>query len=354
MSNKYPIAVFPGDGNGADAIRAACRVLGTVADRFGFHLDVTEYPHGGGHYIKTGELLPDATLHGLANYRAILVGGVAHPQAEVGLLAREILMRMARHLDLYISLRPVQLYPGVKSLLRDKGPKQIDYILVRENSGGMNGQMGGSMLKGTPQEVAQETMSYSRFQVERCLRFAFQVASRPDRRGKLTLSGKSSVLPHVYDLWQRVFDEIGQNEFPRIRREYLGVDDLCMQLVKQPENFDVIVTGNLFGDILADLGAVTQGGIGYAAVGGIHPGKTSMFGPLRVGAELNDVPPDQANPCAALGAASMLLRHLGEHPAAAALEEAILLTTATLVTGEGAVLSRFTTREVADLVAGRL
>jgi 3-isopropylmalate dehydrogenase len=354
MANKYPIAVFPGDGHGPDVFRAACHVLGAVADRFGFHLDFTEYPYGGNHYVKTGELLPDATLRGLKEYRAILFGGVAHPQAEAGLLAREILMRIARHLDLFISLRPVHLYPGVKSLLRDKGPKQIDYILVRENSGGMNGQVGGCLLKGTPNEIAQESMTYTRFQVDRCLRFAFQVASRPDRRGKLTLSGKSSLLPHVFDLWLRAFGEMGEKEFPHIRRDYHGVDDICMHLVKQPESFDVIVAGNLFGDILADIGAVTQGGIGYAAVGSIHPGKTSMFGPMRAGADLYEVTPGQANPCAAFGAAAMLLRHLGEHPAAAALEDAILVTTATTVTGEGALLSRFSTREVADLVAGRI
>jgi len=354
MSKNYTVAVFPGDGHGPDVIDAACRVLEAAGQLFGFSLGFRTFPHCGAHYLKTGELLPDGVLAELKGMRGILFGGVYHSEVEPGLLAREILLKITRHLDQYISLRPVRLYPGVKSYLRNKGPQQVDYFVVRESSGGLDGRMGGTLLKGSPMEVAQETMMYSRHQVDRCLRFAFELAARPDRRGCLTLSGKSSLLPNVYDLWMRAFAEMGDNEFPQIRRHYYGVDDISMQMVRYPEEFDVIVTGNLFGDILADIGAVSQGGIGYAAVGSIHPGKTSMFGPMRASPDFYEVSPNQANPVAALAAAVMLLHHLGEREAANRLEEALMVTTATEVIAEGAMLSRFSTREVADMVAGKI
>lgn len=353
MSSPYHIAVFPGDGHSPKVIEAACSVLRATAKRFAFDVDFTTYPHSGAHHQATGELLPDEILAGLPNFHAILFGGVYHEKAEPGLLYREILLKITQTLDQYISLRPVRLFPGVKSYLRNKGPQQIDYCIVRENSGGINGSIGGTLLPGTPTETAQETMLYTHFQVERCLRFAFELAARPDRRGKLTLTGKSSLLPHVQALWTRVFDDLGK-EYPQVTRQYYGVDDISMQLVRYPENFDVIVTGNLFGDILADIGAVSQGGIGYAGVGSIHPGKTSMFGPMRASSDFYESSSDQANPMAAIYAASMLLRHLGEHAAALKLEEAMMVTTATEVIAEGTMLSRFATEEVANMVAARL
>ena len=353
MSGPYEIAVFPGDGHGPKVIAAARHVLEAAAIRFDLAFSFTEYPYCGGHYVETGELLPDKILHGLPDYHGVFFGGVYHEQAEAGLLAREILLKITKTLDQYISLRPVRLFPGVKSYLRNKGPQQIDYCIVRENSGGINGGIGGTLMRGTPMETAQETMAYTRYQVERCLRFAFQLASRSDRRKKLTLTGKTSLLPHVQELWSRVFEEMGE-EFPEVERQYYGVDDICMQLVRYPENFDVIVTGNLFGDILADIGAVSQGGIGYAGVGSIHPGQCSMFGPMRASPDFYEASSDQANPMAAISAAAMLLRHLGEHVAAHRLEEAMMVTTATEVIAEGTMLSRFTTKEVAEIVAARL
>lgn len=354
MSASIPVAVFPGDGHGPDVIDAACCVLQAVGDVFGFQCQFHSYPCSGAHYKKTGELLPDAVLRELEEMPAILFGGVYHAEVEAGLLAREILLRITRHLDQYISLRPVHLFPGVKSYLRNKGPEQVDFYVVREGSGGMDGRMGGSLLKGSAMEVSQETMIYSRHQVDRCLRFAFQLASRPERRGRVTLSGKTSLLPNVTDLWMRAFKEMGEAEFSGIDRQYYGMDDISMQLVRYPEEFDVIVTGNLFGDILADIGAVSQGGIGYAAVGSIHPGKSGMFGPMRASPDFYQVSPNQANPMAAISAVCMLLRHLGQDAAANSLEEAMMVTTATEVIAEGAMLSRFSTREVADMVAGKL
>lgn len=354
MQKTYSVAVFPGDGHGPEVMEAARRVLDAAGARFGFTLAYTSYPHSGAHYLQTGELLPVSVLETLPKFDGILFGGVSHPEVEPGLLAREILLKITRYLDLYISLRPVRLSPGVKSYLRNKGPQDVDYCVVRENSAGINGSVGGSMLTGTELEIAQETMMYSRMQVDRCLRFAFELASRSDRRGHVTLSGKSSLLPHVNDLWMRAFHELGGSKFPNIRRTYLGVDDISMQMVRYPEKFDVIVTGNLFGDILADIGAVSQGGVGYAAVGSIHPGKTGMFGPMRAGAEFYEDSTNQANPIAAISAASMLLRHLRENEAAARIEESIMAVTATEVIAEGTMLSRFTTREVADMVSIRI
>ncbi len=354
MDKRIPIAVFPGDGHGPEVIRAAQWVIDAAGRAFGFRAEYTEFPYGGAHYIATGELLPDPALRQLSAFPAILFGGVAHPKAPVGLLHREILLRITEALDLYISLRPVHLLPGVKSYLRGKGPREIDYLIVREASGGMNGRIGGAILRNTPEEVAQESMIYTRRQVERCLHYAFQLAGRPERRGRLTLSGKSSLLRHVYELWHRVFEELGASTYPHIRREYYGIDDICMQLVRDPEAFDVIVTGNLFGDILADVGAVSQGGIGYASVGSLHPGKAGMFGPMRASPDFYEVSATQANPIAAIGAAAMLLRHVGLAEAACRMEEAIMVTTATEVIGEGAMLSRFRTSEVAEMVANRV
>ncbi|MGA0367982.1 MAG: isocitrate/isopropylmalate family dehydrogenase, partial [Kiritimatiellia bacterium] len=316
MPKSYEIGVIPGDGQGPSVIRAAQKVLEAAADRFNFSIQFREYPYSGAHYLKTGELLPDVVLEELRSLPALLFGGVGHPELPPGLLSREILLKIAENLDLFISLRPVRLMPGVKSYLRAKDTQHIDYVIVREYSGGINGKIGGNLLPNTPGEMAQEIGVYSRFQVERCLRFAFELAGSPGRRKQLTLTSKSSLLPHIYALWARIFHEMGEAEFPQIQRSYMEVDDICMQLVRYPENFDVIVTGNLTGDILANIGAISQGGAGYASIGSLHPGKTGVFGPMRASAEFYEVSDLQANPVAAIGSGAMLLRHLGETDAA--------------------------------------
>ena len=354
MATQYTVGVFPGDGQGPPVIEAAKKVLTSAGVKFGFSIHFKEYPYSGDHYLKTGELLPDDALEELRELPAILFGGVGHPGVTPGLLSREILLKIADRLDLYISERPVRLMPGVKSYLRTKNSEAIDYVIIREHSGGLNGKIGGSTLKGTPGEIAQENLMYSRYQVERCLRYAFAVAASPNRKGKLTLSSKSSLQPHVYDLWSRVFKEIGEAEFPQIERNYIEIDDICMQLVRYPEIFDVIVTGNLTGDILANVGAVSQGGAGYASIGSLHPGKTGMFGPMRASAEFYETSHLQANPIAAIGAATMLLRYLGQDAAAAKIEEAMIITLATEVIAEGTLLSRFQTLEVAQMIINRL
>ncbi|WFB35626.1 isocitrate/isopropylmalate family dehydrogenase [Kiritimatiellota bacterium B12222] len=354
MSQHYHIGVFPGDGQGPSVIQAAQQVLKAVSKRYGFKIKFKEYPYSGAHYLETGELCPDKVVEELQEHPAILFGGVGHPEVTPGLLSREILLKIADSLDLYISERPVRLMPGVKSYLRTKTAGQIDYVIIREHSGGLNGKMGGRVLKGTSAEIAQENLIYTRYQVDRCLRYAFQVAQSPNRKGKLTLTCKSSLQPHVYDLWARAFKEMGETDFPQIQRSYMEVDDICMQLVRNPESFDVIVTGNLTGDILANVGAVSQGGAGYAAIGSLHPGKTGMFGPMRASPEFYEVTDLQANPISAIGAAVMMLRYLGQPEAAHKIEEAMIVTLATEVMGEGTILSRFQTKEVADIITQRL
>lgn len=354
MSKNYIIGVFPGDGQGPSIIRAAQKILKFIGDKQGFEIDFIEYPYSGAHYLQTGELLPDSVLSEIQDLPALLFGGVGHPEVTHGLLSRNILLKINDALDLFISERPVKLMSGVKSYLRTKDNKDIDYIIIREHSGGLNGKVGGSVRKGSSGEIAQESLVYGRFQVERCLRYAFQVASSPGRNHQLTLTSKSSLLPHAYDLWFRCFNEIGEAEFPKVKRNYIEVDDICMQLVRYPENFDVIVTGNLTGDILANVGAVSQGGTGYAAIGSIHPGKIGMFGPMRASAEFYELSDVQANPIAAISAAVMLLRYIGEAVAAARIEEAMIITLATEVIGEGTLLSRFQTMEVADMILNRI
>lgn len=354
MSKNYCIGVFPGDGHGPSVIQAAQRVLSAAAAATGFGVEYRKFPCSGAHYLETGELCSDDILEELKGLPAILFGGVGHPGVTPGLLSREILLKIADTLDLYISERPVRLMPGVKSYLRTKKGEDIDYIIIREHSGGLNGKIGGNSLKGTPDEVAQESLIYNRFQVERCVRYAFEVAASQNRKGHLTLSGKSSLQPHAYSLWTRVFEEVGEHDFPQVKRSYTEVDDICMQLVRYPESFDVIVTGNLTGDILANVGAVSQGGAGYASIGSIHPGKTGMFGPMRASPEFYEESVLQANPISAIGAVVMLLRHLNQLDAAHKVEEAMIITLATEVIGEGTMLSRFRTNEVADMIVNRI
>lgn len=354
MSKTYQIGVIPGDGQGPSVIKAAQKVLEAVSKRHSFSVEFKEYPYSGAHYLKTGELMPEPALEELKEYPALLFGGVGHPDVPPGLLSRNILLKIADALDLYISERPVRLMPGVKSYLRTKNSQEIDYVIIREQSGGLNGKIGGSVLKGTPDEIAQENLVYSRFQVDRCLRYAFQVASSANRKGKLTLSSKSSLKPNAYDLWSRAFNGMGEAEFPQIKRSYIEVDDICMQLVRYPESFDVIVTGNLSGDILANIGAMSQGGAGYASIGSLHPGQTGMFGPMRASPEFYEISDKQANPISAIGAAVMLLRYIGQAEAASQIEEAMIVTLATEINGEGTLLSRFHTMEVADMIINKM
>jgi 3-isopropylmalate dehydrogenase len=356
----HKIAVIPGDGTGPEVTAEAVKVLKAAAAKFGFKVELTEFDFGGERYKRTGELLPDSAVEELRKFDAILLGAIGHPDVTPGILEKGILLKARFELDQYINLRPVKLFPGVQTPLKDKGPNDIDFVVVRENTGDLYTGAGGISMKGTPQEVAVQTAIYSRFQVDRCLRYAFNYAQKYGRksRGKaakntLALCGKTNVLTYIYDLWERAFHEMGQKEFPEIAREYYHVDATCMWFVKNPEWFDVVVTGNMFGDIITDLGAMIQGGMGIAAGGNINPEGVSMFEPIG-GSAPKYTGQGVINPLAAVCAMQMMLATLGEDKAAAAVEDAVMFVTANKMKSLQAGRMGYSTSEVGDLIAERI
>ncbi len=349
----YKIALVPGDGTGPEVVREGTKALNAAAKAFGFKLEYTTFNFGGAHYLATGEVLPDSAIKELGGFHSIFLGAIGHPDVKPGILEKGILLRLRFELDQYINLRPIKLFEGVDCPLKDKGPKDIDYVVVRENSGGVYTGIGGVSMKGTPHETAVQNMVYTRFQVERCLRYAFELARRRNRRKTLALCGKTNVLTYVFDLWERAFNEMGQTQYPDIKREYYHVDATCMWMIKNPEWFDVIVTSNMFGDIITDLGAMTQGGMGIAAGGNINPQGVSMFEPIG-GSAPKYTGKNVINPLAAICAGAMMLDTLGEHQAAAAVENAVAFVTANKVKNLGAGKMGFTTEQVGDLVAEKV
>jgi 3-isopropylmalate dehydrogenase len=353
----YKIAVIPGDGTGPEVTAEAVKVLKTAAKKFGFKTDLTEFDFGGERYKRTGETLPDSAVGELRKFDSILLGAIGHPDVKPGILEKGILLKLRFDLDQYINLRPVRLYPGVECPLKNKGPKEIDYVVVRENTGDAYTGTGGFTMKGTPNEVAVQSAVYSRFQVDRCLKYAFEYARKYGKkatgRGEnntLALCGKTNVLTYIYDLWERAFHEMGEKEYPDIKREYYHVDATCMWMVKSPEWFDVIVTGNMFGDIITDLGAITQGGMGIAAGGNINPQGVSMFEPIG-GSAPKYTGMGVINPLAAICAVQMMLETLGQEQAAKKVEDAVKYVTANKMKGMAAGKMGHSTSEVGDLVA---
>ncbi len=357
--STYNIGVIPGDGTGPEVIAEALKVLDAAAAKFGFSLNKTTYDFGGERYMRTGETLPEGAIDELRGYDALLLGAIGHPDVKPGILEKGILLRMRFELDQYINLRPVKLYPGVTSPLVGKGPEQIDYCVVRENVGGIYSGIGGTSMEGTPNEVAVQSMVYSRFQVDRALRYAFDYARKYGKKTRgvgnnntLALVGKTNVLTYTYGLWDRAFNEIGAAEYSDIKREYYHVDATCLYQVEKPEIFDIIVTGNLFGDIITDLAAITQGGLGIAAGGNINPdeGGVSMFEPIG-GTAPSFTGLNQINPLAAICAGAMLLRERGEDAAASKIEEAVAVVTKTKLKSLAAAQMGYSTTEVGDMVA---
>ncbi|MDB9822942.1 3-isopropylmalate dehydrogenase [Deltaproteobacteria bacterium] len=353
----YKIAIIPGDGTGPEVTAEALKVLKTAAEKFGFKYESTQFDFGGERYMQTGETLPDSAVEELRGFNAILLGAIGHPDVAPGILEKGILLKARFELDQYINLRPVRLYPGVDTPLKNKGPEEIDYCVVRENTGDQYTGAGGFSLKGTPNEVAVQTAVYNRFQVDRCLKYAFEYTQKYGKkaRGKgehntLALVGKTNVLTYIYDLWERAFHEMGESEFPDIRREYYHVDATCMWMVKNPEWFDVLVTGNMFGDIITDLGAITQGGMGLAAGGNINPEGVSMFEPIG-GSAPKYTGKGVINPLAAICAVSMMLEALGEKEASVAIENAVKYITANKLKSMDAGRMGYSTSEAGDLVA---
>ncbi len=350
MAKKiYKVAVIPGDGIGPEVIREGIKVLEAAASRSGFSFEWIHYDLGGERYLRTGETLPSSVLEELKKVDAIYLGAIGHPDVKPGILEREILLRLRFELDQYINLRPVKLYPGVETPLKDKGPEDIDFVVVRENTEGLYAGVGGFLRKGTPYEVAIQTSVNTRMGVERCIRFAFEYCRKRNKQKKLTLCGKTNVLTYAFDLWERTFHEVGE-EYPDIQRDYAHVDALCMWMVKNPERFDVIVTDNMFGDIITDLGAIIQGGMGIAAGGNINPEGVSMFEPIG-GSAPKYAGKNVANPLAAILAGKMMLEHLGEEKASEWIEKAVIEVTTKHMKSMDAGKMGLSTFEVGDLVA---
>jgi 3-isopropylmalate dehydrogenase len=349
---NYQIAVIPGDGSGPEMVHEGMRVLKSTAEKFGFNLDFSTFNYGGEHYLQTGEVLPEDAVSTLSKYQAIFLGAIGHPKVKPGILEKGILLRLRFELDQYINLRPVKLYPGVETPLKNKGPEDIDFVVVRENTEGPYVGSGGFFKKGTPHEIALQESINTRKGVERCLRYAFLYCRKRNKKKKLTLCAKTNVLTYASNLWERTFHEVGA-EFPDIERDYGHVDAICMWMVKNPEIFDVIVTDNLFGDIITDLGAIIQGGMGIAAGANINPQGTSMFEPIG-GSAPKYAGKNMINPLAAICSAGMLLEHLGEKKAATAVEKAVMKVCANDIKSLSAGEMGHGTSEIGDLVISYL
>lgn len=345
----YKIAVIPGDGTGPEVVREGLKVLKAVSEKVGFKYETVEYDFGGDRYLRTGEVLPESAIDEMRQYDAIYLGAIGHPDVKPGILEKGILLALRFGLDQYINLRPVKLYPGVDTPLKDKGPEDIDYVVVRENTEGLYAGAGGVLKKGTPDEVAVQESINTRKGVERCIRYAFEYTRKRNREKKLTLVGKTNVLTYAFDLWERTFNEVAQ-EYPDVTTDYAHVDATTMWMVKNPEWFDVIVTDNMFGDIITDLGAMTQGGMGIAAGGNINPQGVSMFEPIG-GSAPKYTGKNVINPLAAVGALQMMLETLGEQQAADLVDRAIAHVTGTKLKSLSAGKMGYSTSEVGDMLA---
>jgi 3-isopropylmalate dehydrogenase len=345
--NTHRVAVVPGDGTGPEVISEALKVLDVAAAGFGFQLDLTHFDIGGDRYLRTGETLPGEVLEELAESDAILFGAVGHPDVEPGILEQEILLRLRRELDQYINLRPVKLHPGVRSPISDVTPDDVDFVVVRENSEGLYAGRGSFTAKGGPFEVAVQESVNTRFAVERCIRYAFDLAMTRPRR-HVTLCGKTNVLKYAWDLWWRVYEEVA-GDYPDVETAYAHVDAACLWMVEDPARFDVVVTDNMFGDIITDLAAAIQGGLGIAAGGNISPSGVSMFEPIG-GTAPGFEGTGKINPLAAIGAAALMLRELGESDAADAIESSVATVAGDLPSLRAGEMGA-NTQEVGDRVA---
>ncbi len=347
----YDIAVLRGDGIGHEVIEEALKVLAVAAEKHGFKTELTEYPHGSEHYLKTGELFPDSVIDDLRKRDAILLGAIGDPRVETGLVERAVIAGIRFKLDLYINLRPIKLYAEHLTPLKNIKPEDLDMVVVRENTEDVYAGLGGILKKGTPHEVAVQELIYTRDGVERCVRYAYELCRKRDAKKRLTLVDKANAI-RAQDIWTRVFQEVGE-EYPEIEKDHAYVDAACMWMIKNPDWFDVIVTTNMFGDIITDLGAMLQGGMGVAASGNIHPGQVSMFEPIH-GSAPKHAGKGVANPIASIAAVQMMLDFLGEADAALAVEDAVEYC---LVNGKVSSLttkSGMSTSEIGDAVAEEL
>jgi 3-isopropylmalate dehydrogenase len=356
VTKTLKIAVIPGDGTGPEVTAEALKVLAAVAELESFPYTTTHYDFGGDRYLRTGEVLPPGALDELRAHDAIFLGAVGHPQVAPGILEKGLLLELRFQLDQYINLRPVKLFPGVETPLAGKGPQDIDFVVVRENTEDLYCGMGGFLKKGTPDEVAMQTAVYTRKGCERCIRWAFEYTRRRNnpKGKKLTLVAKTNVLTYGHDLWWRTFQEVAQ-AYPDVQADYNHVDACCMWMVKTPEYYDVIVTTNMFGDIITDLGAILQGGLGVAAGANLNPdpGGVSMFEPMG-GSAPKYTGLGVINPIAAISAMAMLLEFNGQPQAAQRIMDAVQFVTGNKMKSQAAGKMGYSTSQVGDLVVERL
>ncbi len=341
---KHQIAVIPGDGIGPEVIREGIKVLGAAAEATpGLEFKFVDFPYGANHYLKTGEIIPDEGLKQLSKMDAIYLGAVGDPRVKTGILEQGILLKLRFYFEQYVNLRPIKLYPGVPCPLRDKRPEDIDFYVVRENAEdfyvGLGGRCRGRSkeelevvrsiyrvkfgldVDAEGDEVAYQIGVVSRKGAERAIRYAFELAKRKGKK-RVTSVDKANVLTHIYSLWREVFERVAR-DYPDIETEFSFVDAICMWFVKNPEWYQVVVTPNMFGDIITDLGAMIQGGMGLAAGGNINPEGVSMFEPIH-GSAPKHAGKNVANPLATILAGQMMLEQLGEQEAANKIEQAII------------------------------
>jgi 3-isopropylmalate dehydrogenase len=356
MSKPMKLAVIGGDGTGPEVAAEGLKVLEAVSKLDGFTYELEHLDWGGERYLKTGVVLPEGAVEKLKTFDAVFLGAVGHPDVKPGILEKGLLLELRFQLDQYINLRPVKLYPGVETPLAGKTQADIDFVFVRENTEDMYCGAGGVLKKDTPDEVATQMAIYTRKGCERCIRWAFDFTrKRNNPKGKmLTLVAKTNVLTQGHDLWWRTFQEVA-TEYPDVKADYNHVDACCMWMVKSPEYYDVIVTTNMFGDIITDLGAMIQGGLGVAAGGNINPdpGGTSMYEPMG-GSAPKYTGQNVINPIAAIGAMGMLLEHTGQPKSAERIAQAIQKVTGTKMKSQAAGKMGYGTREVGDLVVVEL
>jgi len=359
-SSTLSIAAIPGDGTGPEVTAEAIKVLAAVAAQEGISYDIEMLDWGGDRYLRTGEIIPEGGLDLLRRKDAIFLGAIGHPGVTPGILEKGLLLELRFKLDQYINLRPVKLLPGVETPLAGRGPGDIDFVVVRENTEDLYCGVGGYLKKGTPDEVATQSAVYTRKGCERCIRWAFDYTrQRNSPKKTLTLVAKTNVLTYGHDLWWRTFQEVAK-DYPDVKTDYNHVDACCMWMVKNPDAYDVIVTTNMFGDIITDLGGILQGGMGVAAGANLNPdvsasGKrgVSMFEPMG-GSAPKYTGTNKINPIAAINAMAMLLEHNGHPTAAARIDRAVAHVTGTKMTSQAAGRMGHGTREVGDLVVAAL
>ncbi|WP_066362840.1 3-isopropylmalate dehydrogenase [Herbidospora mongoliensis] len=344
-SSNIRLAVIPGDGIGTEVVAEGLKVL----DAIGVKVESTHYDLGAARYHATGETLPDSVLAELRGFDAILLGAVGDPSVPPGVLERELLLRLRFELDHYVNLRPVKLFPGVETPLGKARPEDIDMVVVREGTEGPYAGAGGVLRKGTPHEIATQDSVNTAYGVERVVRYAFEKAASRERK-LLTLVHKTNVLTFAGDLWSRTVNRVAE-EYPQVTTDYCHVDAASMFFVSQPQRFDVIVTDNLFGDIITDIGAAIAGGIGLSASGNVNPDRTapSMFEPVH-GSAPDIAGQGKADPSATILSIAMLLDHLGHTEAAARVEQAVADDLVERATGWTARQ----TREIGDDIAARV